>query len=263
MERQRPLHGPSASLLVLLAGLAAWPHTGTAQDEPGEEAGNWSVKVGAGAFSAPDYTGSDELDTLLFPSIEATYKDVFFASVIDGVGVNLLRREPWGVTLSGQILMGRDSEGEIEGLESIDDRLVPKLEAFTAAGPVSLHASVMGDARRRSWEAGLQYIAQASARTVYMIGGGARWNDAAWNDERFSVSPAEAARIGVDPFEAEASLSEGYVEAALIHYPTPLYSVELALEVSELTGDAADSPIVRDLGTTTQPSILFRISRQL
>ncbi len=84
---------------------------------------------------------------------------------------------------------------------------MPKLEIFNVAGPVRLHASVIGDGKRHGVEAVLQYFRQASARALYLIGSGVRWNDRAWNDERFSVSSSEAASIGVEPFSADAFFS--------------------------------------------------------
>ncbi len=187
---------------------------------------------------------------------------LFFASVIDGIGVNFIREENWGATFSGQIVLGRDNEGEIEPLDPIDDRYMPKLEVFNLSGPVRLHASVIGDGKRHAVEAGLQYFGQVSARALFLIGSGSRWNDKEWNDERFSISASEAAGLGVDPFSADASFSKVYVEGAFIYYLSPVYVAELAVEVAELIGEPADSPLVSELGTTTQPSMFLRINRQ-
>lgn len=253
--RSRPTIFLAVPVCLLLSPLNLF-----AQTESGD--GGWSFKVGAGVYAAPEYTGSDEFDFLPFPSIEANYKDIFFASVIDGIGVHFIRQENWGATFSGQIVLGRDNEGEIEPLEPIDDRFMPKLEIFNIAGPVRLHASVIGDGKRHAVETGFQYFRQVSDRALYVIGSGARWNDRAWNDERFSVSSSEATSIGVEAFSADASLGKVYVEGAFLYYLSPVYVAEIAVEVAELTGEPADSPLVKELGTTTQPSMFLRISRQ-
>ncbi|QCF26156.1 MipA/OmpV family protein [Hydrocarboniclastica marina] len=256
------LRSPPRILSNALICFLFLPFNVLAQTDSDADNDNWSFKVGAGLFAAPEYEGADELDVLPFPSFEATYKDIFFVSVIDGIGVHFIRQENWGATFSGQIVLGRDNEGEIEPLEPIDDRFMPKLEIFNITSQVRTHASVIGDGKRHSVEAGLQYFRQASASALYLIGGGARWNDRAWNDERSSVSSPEAASLGVEPFSAGASLSKVYVEGAFIYYLSPVYVAEIAVEVAELIGDPADGPLVKELGTTTQPSMFVRINRQ-
>ncbi len=93
--RSPPWIFSSALIWFLFLPLNGFAQTGSESDND-----NWSFKVGVGVFAAPEYNGSDELDFLPFPSIEATYKDIFFASVIDGIGVNFIREENWGATFS-------------------------------------------------------------------------------------------------------------------------------------------------------------------
>lgn len=249
---------PAALIFAWSAAIAGEPPTASDESVP-----DWSFKVGAGAYMGPEYDGSDDFESFLFPSIDATYKDIFFASVIDGIGFNLIRDPAWGVTVSGQIVMGRDSEGDIEPLPSIDDRVMPKVEVFRHLGPTRIHGAVIGDGKRYSREIGLQYVRPLSERALYVLGGGARWNNSDWNDERFSLSLSEAASLGVEPYMAKASFSAGYIEGALIYYLSPVYVLETVFEVAKLTGDPADSPLVTEFGTTTQPVLFIRIHRQL
>ena len=47
----------------------------------------------------------------LFPDLRVAYGDVFFASVLDGVGLNLIRQDGWRAGPLVKIRFGRDEDG--------------------------------------------------------------------------------------------------------------------------------------------------------
>lgn len=256
---------PAIAMLMLLVlsvvGFAAEEDTGVESGESAQGPSSaWSFLAGAGVYVSPEYTGSDELDTLVFPSVDVFYKDIFFFSLTNGVGVNLIRDDVWWLSLSGQLVMGREAEGDAEFLPPVDDRLMPKLELKNTAGPVSLIASVLGDSNRYMWELGVEKVMPASDALVFLLGAGVKWNNKAWNDERYSVSAADAPLAGVQPFQAGSGISEQYLQAAMVFYPSRRHVLEIVGELGRLDGDAGDSPITDVLGRRLQPSMLLKFS---
>lgn len=249
--------------LTLLAflGLSAYSVASADDDMTSSELSPWTLRLGIGVYSAPKFTGSDDSESLVFPSIDLTYKDFFFASLIEGIGINFLRRPDWVATISGQLVMGREKEGDLPGLAPIDDRVMPKLSLKAEIGPSFLVSSIISDGSRFSYELGVEHIRTASEQLVYMIGAGFKWNNRRWNNERFSISQDEAAMLNVDAFTAGASLSEHYLQGALIYYFDPRYSIDSIIKIGRLTGDSEESPLVQQLGNRYQPEILIRISR--
>ncbi|MDF1820208.1 MAG: MipA/OmpV family protein [Alcanivoracaceae bacterium] len=225
--------------------------------------GPWSVLAGAGIYYAPDYSGSDEFDTLVFPSVDAYYKDLLFFSLTDGIGVNLVRGDTLTLSLSGQVIIGREAQGDVIFLSPIDDRLMPKLELRSERGPVTAIASALGDGNRYTWEAGVERVMPASETLAFLVGAGVKWRSKAWNDERYSVSVAEAALSGIAPFQAGSGLSEHYLQGAFVFYPSRRHVLEVIGELARLDGDAANSPLTDDLGRRLQPSFLIKFSWRL
>jgi hypothetical protein len=52
---------------------------------------DWQVETGLAEASRPLYTGSNDYRQLTGPVIDVRYKDIAFASIGEGLGVNLLR----------------------------------------------------------------------------------------------------------------------------------------------------------------------------
>lgn len=54
--------------------------------------------------------GSKNLSLSLFPDLRVTYRDVFFASVLEGVGLNLINDSGWRAGPLVKLRFGRDED---------------------------------------------------------------------------------------------------------------------------------------------------------
>jgi outer membrane protein len=55
------------------------------------------LTVGAGAIYAPAFVGSKDHQIIAYPDVKVEFKDLFFASVKDGVGYNVIHSNGWRV----------------------------------------------------------------------------------------------------------------------------------------------------------------------
>ena len=84
---------------------------GPAAGRVGQAPDGWSITVGAAPVLSPAWQGSRDMALSLFPDLRVHYRDLFFASVPDGVGLNLLRRDGWRAGPLVKIRFGRDEDG--------------------------------------------------------------------------------------------------------------------------------------------------------
>ena len=91
------------------------------------------------------------------------------------------------------------------------------------------------------------------------------WGDASFTRKYFEVTPLEASRspLGVQAFSPSgASWSPGAIVSAEYRV-NPRWSLESVGSYRRLTGDAADSPIVADLGSRDQFSVSLSVRYSL
>lgn len=216
----------------------------------------WSVRLGGGFIVSPDYTGSDDYETKPVPLIDVSHPSGFFIKYPRGIGFNVIRR---GGLMAGAAVGyggGRDNDGDLAPLEEVDAGALANLFADYLIGPVSigvtLSSPVSGDTEGEQVSLGLSYRSMLSQRLFYTAGARLKWNSDDWNESLFSLTADEAGRVGVAPFTAGSGASEVGLGGTLTYAWTRRWSVTAVAGVSQLIGDAADSPIVEDLGDATQ-----------
>lgn len=87
---------------------------------------------------------------------------------------------------------------------------------------------------------------------VFTIGPRARWGDDNYHDAYFSVAPAVAAATGLPAFDADGGFHSVGAYAGLTYLLGRRWGVYGYAGYDRLIGDAADSPIVRALGSRNQ-----------
>ncbi|WP_085918897.1 MipA/OmpV family protein [Halomonas sp. CSM-2] len=222
----------------------------------GSALAQWEGSVGAGVFSVPDYLGSDKNETRGWPSASVTYGDTFYASVRDGIGWNLLRQGNWKVSPFITYLPGRDNDGELSGLDEVDDGAAAGVRVRYSNGPWGLEAATKaplgGDVDGYEADLKVNWRTMLSQQMAFSIGPELTYSSDDWTRDMFGISPAESARSGLAIYRP----NDGYVRyglnSRLSYYLTRDWSVTGLLGVTRLTGDAADSPIVDDVGDKTQ-----------
>ncbi|WP_162009437.1 MipA/OmpV family protein [Labrenzia sp. CE80] len=227
------------------------------------------VDVALGAIVQPAFTGSDDYQTSAIPNIRVNYRDIFFASIDEGIGLNAIN---WRGIKAGPVVNydpGRDEDssgllsfggenkdlidlGKIDGSVEVGGFLEYEYRNFGAKLEVRQgiggHEGLIG-------EASLSYgdkFTIGQLPVMWSFGPHAMFADENYNDAFFGIDAAQSAASGLSQFDAGVGLVSYGVGANII---VPL-SEKVAIvgfgEFDRLTGDAADSPLVKERGSENQ-----------
>lgn len=232
----------------------------TAPDRPREAAseGDWSVRLGIGAIQHPEYPGADSHDTAVLPLIDARYGESLYISTARGIGWNAIHTDKFTIGPFIAYAGGRDDKGPLAPLAEVDGGALGGVRIHFEAGRLHLGAEVgsalSGDIDGERVRLRVTWRDALSDSLRYAIGPRIQWVDDDWNEALFSLSAAEADQIGLSPYAADGGVSTAGLQARLTRDLTPRWSATAILGMSEMLGDAADSPIVDDVGDETQLS---------
>lgn len=265
--------------VVVVLALTAFP--ASAQERPVNE--GWGLNVGAGGLLAPSYEGDDKYRVSIFPNIQVTYGDDFFASVQEGVGYRVINSDTLRAGPIGRIRFSRDADGDqpfavtgddstdLAGLGDIDTSI--ELGGFVeyelgnvtlsaeARKAVSGHESLVADVGAR-WSGRMMAFGPP---VIWSIGPRARIVDDTFNDAYFGVTPTQSLASGLPNYAAEGGLySYGVGATAIIPLDRDNRWTAVAFAgYDRLTGDAADSPLVQLRGAEDQASLGIFVSYRL
>jgi MipA family protein len=244
---------------VFAAGTLAALGAAHAQTSP--PARDWRFSVGGGLVVSPEFIGAEDQKAMLFPNFDVRYKDWFFASPRDGIG---LQTSTSGLKLSGALgidLTNRDPKDDprLTGLRKISAAPALRLKAEYGFGDIDLSALMVNrlgsNAKRGSTvqlEGGYNLLKGQQYRGS--VGLSARLTDGKFADNFLSVSPQDSAASGLRPYKAGSGLLDAGVFVQGAYFFNERWSIFSRLQYMQLQGDAADSPIVQKKG---QPSFLL------
>lgn len=248
-----------------------------AQD--GNSTEGWSIAVSAGTILAPSYLGDDAYQLSAVPNVRVTYADRFFASV-EGVGYNVIKDQGWRVGPIVKYDFGRDEDGgnplaiagddtdDLDGLGDVDGtvevgafveyELAPFKAKIELRQGVNGHEGFIGEAE-------VKYGGSISAMdqmVFYSIGPEFTVVDPNYNETFFGIDAGQSAASGLDEFNADGGLLSYGLGGTLIVPVTDLVSTILFAQYNRLSGDAADSSLVKDRGSANQGTIGLFLSYQ-
>lgn len=247
--------------LALVAGLALAPHGAGAQGlldvAPGaalpEAAPRWALVLGAVGAVVPAYEGSDSYGFTAFPVIDLRYSDLFYASVRDGIGVNIVR-EDWlklGPVIRFRPGRDQDANRALYGLGDVNSTVEGGLLATVGPGPVRLRLeaaqSLNGDGHKGfQSRADLTYATRLGSSILLAGGPSVTFADRAYTRTYFGISQEQATRSGYSTYDAKAGFKDVGFGLTASYILGGGFALTGVAEVKRLIGDAGDSPIVRD-----------------
>jgi MipA family protein len=247
----------SAVLVALLgAGPAAAQEAG---GQPGMTFFGRVLSVHVLAAYVPDYMGSDDYEvapagslSLLRPGAERD-----FAAPDDGVSLGLIGDGRLYAGVLARWRSAREDDGDLRGFEEVDSAV--EAGGFVTWWPADW-LRVRGEVRR-GFGGNTSWAANLGADAVYrdgpwVVSAGPRvhWADEDFTSTYFEVTPADAARspFGLQSFNPGGDFWSAGALASVEYKWRPRWSLTADLEYQRLTGDAADSPIVNQLGSEDQ-----------
>ena len=254
----RPRLGRVGGLLFVLLGVAAYPIVGRTQtlgDEQIQTGGrvpqDWDVTVGIGVGAEPTFPGASAYRASPIPLVSIKYRDLVFLGP-GGLGVNVI---DWRGFRAGPLLgfgHGRDQSDDphLNGLGNIEPSANAGGFVSYTLGPVRVAGTVRQAITHASY--GLTGRLQVDYRHALVPGrlyfGAGPEVDFA-NDRYartwFGVSPGQSAASGLPVFTPGGGVKDVGANANLTYRYTQHILLRGFVDVRELVGDVADSPIVQ------------------
>jgi outer membrane protein len=241
--------GYSAALLIA-AGLAA--------PAAAQEAAPWRTRVTVGAQVKPQYPGAEDVSIQPLIDIDRARGDTpfEFEAADDSFGVTLLRSH--GFSVGPVIALVGSRKPEDVGAA------VPKVDRTVELGAFA-HAWV-GDNLRLSAEVrrgvnghdgwigvgGADVVLREGDKWLFSLGPRVTWADNNFQDAYFSVTPPTASGTGLPVYDAGSGIEAVGASATAVFQFGPRWGLSMYGKYDRLTGDAANSPIVRTYGSRDQ-----------
>jgi outer membrane protein len=215
----------------------------------------WAASVGAGVIYAPDYLGSDDYETRVWPTLNVSYGDLFYFNIRDGLGWNLIRHGNWRLSPFIAYTPGRDNDGDLRRLDKVDGGATAGLRiAYTDRAwsySAGIQSPFTGDVDGYQLALKTRWRNQLSDQWIASLGANVTYSSDDWTEDMFGISDAESARSGLAPYSPDDYIRFG-VSGSLTYSLSAHWAVTAMAGVTQLTSDAKDSPIVSDIGDATQ-----------
>lgn len=244
---------------VLALGAAVLAMSTAYAGKPGGETKDWSITVGAGGLYSPDYEGSDDYQFRGLPYLAVSYQDWLTFAVPDGLRVALLNEGGFKAGVLAGYQFDRDAGDNLAlaGWGDVDGAVELGAFAEYRHGPFKLDFDVRHDVTDAhdgtTATLGAKYMARLGW-AMLTVGPSVTWADDNYTQTYFGVTPAQsaAAVLATPAYVAKGGIKEYGLSATMVVPLNEQWAITGLAGVSQLTGDAADSPIVALRGSETQ-----------
>lgn len=210
----------------------------------------WTVSLGGGAMTRPEFEGSDKYVVRFLPILHAEYKGRVFLSSADGLGIYAFRGPLWNLGAVVKYNPGRkeNSSRLLSGMRDIDPGA--EIGAFATWTPAPFFVRLEALAGTGDVE-GLQATASVGhsmillSRMQWTNSLGATYTDDTYNNTFFGVDSGQSLRSGYQRYDADAGIKSVQFGSRLSYQITTEISATAFGEYKRLTGPAADSPLVK------------------
>jgi outer membrane scaffolding protein for murein synthesis (MipA/OmpV family) len=229
----------------------------------------WQVILGLGASVKPAYSGASQYRVAGGPVINIRYRNRYFFSTGQGLGVNFIEGRKYRVSLSVGLDLGREMSWHYATLHGLGD--IPRAPFFKLAGTyvISKHLPILlrADIRKiAGGAAGLvgdlevySPLPGSSHRFIMFAGPSVTLADRTHLQTSYGINSYQARRSGEPLFLAHGGLESAGFGFSATRFITPHLMVNGDLAVSWLLGSAARSPIVeRKTQGTFSMSVAYR-----
>lgn len=145
--------------------------------------------------------------------------------------------------IDGSVALGAFAKVYTNGLLQESDELGFEVEGLTG----------VGDDRSGTTVAfGPSYSFSPFERWRFGFKASATWADSRYTDTYFGVDAGDALRSGFSTYDAKGGIKDIGLSMNVTYMWTESWGITGMLGVTQLVGDAADSPIVKDAGSATQ-----------
>jgi outer membrane protein len=220
----------------------------------------WVVTLGGYGGGEPEFPGSKSLAFAFRPIVDIRREGTkeWLTLPNDAVSLTLYQTGNFRIGAAGDYLTNRDQKDDsaLKGLHGINYTL--ELGAFAEYYPVPFIRTrlelLQGVTGAEGFVANLSadYIYQPSPEWLFTAGPRLRFVNTQYESTFFSISAAEAAASGLTPFHASGGLDSAGIDATARYNVNERLSLRAFAEWDRLTGDGANSPLVKIRGSEDQ-----------
>lgn len=250
----------SRASLLLTVAVALVPSLGWAQQSLGDQAleqqgltqapAGWGMTLGAGLAQAPRYPGGSTERVRLVPLVSLNYRGRLFIGPL-GIGVVAIRCHGFraGPVLGFERGRAEDDDPRLAGLGDIASGATAGLFAGYARGPLEVLATARqavshsGDGLSGLLQLNVRHVS-AAARVRVAAGPDLEFGNSDFQRTWFGISPTQSAASGLPVYTPGAGVNRMGLHAGLTYRASTHVLWRLFGRISELTGDAAQSPVV-------------------
>ena len=254
---RQPTVGPAVSTLMKPAFLAcailAISTPAIAQEEQDE--GDFRVRVGLGGQLKPKFIGSDEtqLRPLFDLDLARGSNEFPFEAPDDSFGIRLFSKGGFSLGPAANIQSKRKESDvgapvgkvkttvEVGGFAEYEFSDSFRLRADLRKG-LGGHDGVVGSV-------GADYIWRDGDKYVFSVGPRALFSNARFHRAYFGVTPTAALASGLPTYRPDGGIYAVAAASGLTYQFSPRFGMFGYARYERLVGDAAKSPIVRELGS--------------
>jgi outer membrane scaffolding protein for murein synthesis (MipA/OmpV family) len=231
----------------------------------GQPAYSWLLTIRGNVLVSPDFPGSKTYGFVVYPSLSWRRSDTpeRFEGADDGVSIALFGDSQWAAGLVGRYQSGRYRENDKSRLYGISDAkwaLEPGIfgEYWVLADALRLRGEVRYGINGYNGVVGMvsaDYVKKVGKFTLSL---GPRVNLAGgeYMDTYFGVTAQDAAfNKNVTAYSADAGVKSVGIAGAATYRWNDAFSTTVRGGYDRLVGSAADSPIVKNLGSANQFTI--------
>jgi MipA family protein len=221
--------------------------------------------LGLGAAFAPDYEGSDDYKAVPLWNLRVGnlyHPDTYVQLLGPTLKSNFLPSDHWRLGVSGRYIPERDDveDNRVDDLHAVDAAAMLGVMAGYDffAGPeqdlgimVDVKQDVSGNNGATATLQGF-YGAALGPRSRFGLSIDTTWADDDYMSSYFGVNANNAARSGLDRFNADAGLKDVGATVSYTYAFGERWGITALARYDRLLNDAADSPIVDDRGDANQ-----------
>jgi outer membrane scaffolding protein for murein synthesis (MipA/OmpV family) len=188
--------------------------------------------------------------------LELRYRDLAFASVGDGIGVNVLRGRNYAAGVSITYDLGRkvaDDSVHLRGLDDLGRAPVFKLfctyvvsRSFPLVLRVDLRKTVGGVGGIVGDAGAYLPLPGSSEKLLMFIGSSVTWADHTHEARLFGVTDEEAITSAFPQYDAHAGLQSSGIGLSVTRFFGHHWMVNIDAAENRLLGSARDSPITQE-----------------
>ena len=254
-------HSPLFRRAAWVAGAFSLALAGPAAAQDGDEGdGSNRMRVGLGAQVYPSYPGSDQVDVgPMFDFDRARGDTPFrFEAADESFGFSLVDAGGFRVGPAVNFEGARDADDVGAPLPKVKFSLeTGAFVSFDLSDNFRLRAELRkGVTGHKGWVgmAGADYVARDGDAWLFSIGPRVTWSNDRYQDAWFGIEPVDAIASGLPAYDPDGGI-QAYGAAASFEFQlSPRWGVQTYAKYDRLVGDAADSPLVRQLGSRDQLS---------